>query len=162
MQAFRIEPPLFHRTRFEILDHDVGIGQQLAREFLTLGDAQVRADGTLVATDHFPPDLVLAVAPLAHRIADLWRFDLDDVGPHVAHQLAAEWPGNQLAHLDDLQPFEGTSVLCNNYASSPFGNPPALASIDGNVLPITSPSQCDVPTSASKSTPVATPDRSSR
>jgi hypothetical protein len=42
---------------------------------------------------------------MAHRIALAGLFDLDDVGAHVAHELAAERASDERAHLDDADAF---------------------------------------------------------
>ncbi|MNE91269.1 hypothetical protein D3C80_1888610 [compost metagenome] len=44
---------------------------------------------------------------MTHGVADAGRLQLDHLGAHVAQQLTAEGTGDQLAHLDDLQPVQG-------------------------------------------------------
>lgn len=161
MEFRRPEPPFLDCAGFEIFNHDVGIGQQLAGECLPFGNAQIRGHRTLVAADDIPPDLVLTIAPLPHRIPHLRGFDLDDVGTHIAQQLTAEGSGNQLTHFDDFQILQCTCIV-RNHCPPPAGNPPALASLEGSSLPITPPSQRDADSSASRSTPVLMPDRPSR
>ena len=151
MQISRAQPPFLDRSGLEILDHDIGLGQQPPDQRLPLCDPQIGSDRAFVAPDHFPPDFVLAVAPAAHRIACTGRFDLDHIGAHIAEQLPAERPGNELAQLDHFYPIE-----------SPAHAAPAFDSIEGISLPITPPSQRAVSTSLGKSSPVATPDRASR
>ncbi|MNL05973.1 hypothetical protein D3C87_1265920 [compost metagenome] len=101
------QAPLLQRAGTEVLDQDVGLGDQVTRRLLALGRAQIDGDGILVAGDHPPPGRGLALAPVAHWIADAGRFQLDHLGAHVAQQLTAEGTGDQLAHLDDLQPVQG-------------------------------------------------------
>jgi len=98
------QAPLLHGARPEVLDHHVGLGDQLLGERLAFGFAQVQAHRLLVAPDHRPPGrqaLGQAAAPLAHGIAHLRVLHLDHLGPEVAQDLAAERPGDQGAHLDD-------------------------------------------------------------
>jgi len=47
---------------------------------------------------------VLEFAPFAQWVAATGRFHLDDFGAEFAQQLGSEWPGDQLAKFDDLQP----------------------------------------------------------
>jgi hypothetical protein len=49
-----------------------------------------------------------APCPHCHRIAFAGLFDLDDVGAHVAHELAAERAGDERAHFDNAKVGEGT------------------------------------------------------
>ncbi|MNI28339.1 hypothetical protein D3C73_821120 [compost metagenome] len=99
--------PLLERARTEVLDQDVGLGDQLARRLLALGRAQVDGDREFVARDDPPPGRNLALAPVAHGIADAGRLQLDHFGAHVAQQLAAEGAGDELAHLHDLDAVQG-------------------------------------------------------
>ncbi|MEI5668383.1 hydroxymethylglutaryl-CoA lyase [Bosea sp. CCNWLW174] len=45
----------------------------------------------------------LLAPPNAHRIARTGLLDLYDLRTEISQQLAAEWPGQQLAHLDDAE-----------------------------------------------------------
>ena len=93
----RIEAPALERTWSKILDQDVGLVDQSTRQFLTVGLSQVDRHGPFVAGDDFPPQREFAAPPNAHRIALAGRFDLDDIRAHVAEQLTAKRPGNQLS-----------------------------------------------------------------
>src|SRR3546814_5657987 len=92
--------------RSEILDQDVGLGDQLTGERLTLFGAQVDRDRIFVARDHAPPAGLVALAPVAHLVAGHRRFELDDLGAHIAKQLAAEGSRDQLPHLHDPDAFQ--------------------------------------------------------
>ncbi len=97
----RVEVPFLERAGAEILDQYVGLGDQLARQLLTVFTSQVDGDRIFVARDHAPPAGFVALAPVAHLVAGARRFELDDFGAHVAEQLAAERTRDQLPHLDD-------------------------------------------------------------
>ncbi len=67
------------------------------------GLAQVERDGLLVARVHRPEEVVaveFGLPPGAQRVGRPWRFDLDDLGAHVAEQPARERPRDQRADLD--------------------------------------------------------------
>ena len=100
------EAPLLHRAGAEVLEHDVGARGQLGGDPLALGLAQVERDAALVAGEDRPPQAVVVVAqaaPVAHRVADARRLDLDHVGAEVAEQRAGERAGEQLPELDRPQ-----------------------------------------------------------
>ena len=97
------EPPPLQGPGPEVLDQDVGGAEQPAGQGLALGVAQVQGHRLLVAGDHRPPQrqaVRLLPAPLAHRVAPGRVLELDHLGPEVGQQLAAERPGQELAHLD--------------------------------------------------------------
>src|SRR3546814_14954645 len=77
--------PLLNRAGSEILDQDVGLGDQLTGERLTLFGAQVDRDRIFVAPDHAPPAGLVALAPVAHLVAGQRRFELDVLGPPIAN-----------------------------------------------------------------------------
>jgi hypothetical protein len=110
-QAGRIEVPALQRAWPEVLDQDVGAGDEIAGHRLPLRAPQVEAEGLLVARDHFPPDRGLSPAPGAHGIAGAGLFELDHLRAHVAEQLAAERAGDQLARLHHPQALQGAPVL---------------------------------------------------
>jgi hypothetical protein len=125
MQHVGAKPPFLHGPRLEVLDQDVGRGHQVADELLAGGDAQIGGDRLLVARDHLPPQLGLAMAPVAHGIAAAFaiergRFDLDDLGAHVAQKLAAEWASDQLAEFQHPNADECAVVV---HPVSPLSHP---------------------------------------
>ena len=102
--------PFLHGAGAEVLDQDVGLVDQGQGQFPALRLAQVEGHRALVAPDHRPPGrqaLGQGPAPLAHGIALAGVLDLDHVGAEVAQHLAAEGPGDECAHLHDLQVGQG-------------------------------------------------------
>ena len=97
--------PFLERAGAEVLDEDVGLRDEIAGDLLAFGHAQVEGDGSLVSGNDAPPGGLGALPPMAHRIALAGLFDLDDVGAHVAHELAAERASDERAHLDDADAF---------------------------------------------------------
>ena len=118
VQSVWAKSPLFKCAGLEVLNQDIGIGQQPPDQILALGHPQIRADRALVAGDHLPPQLVRPMAPTAHRIASSGRLDLDHVGSHIAQQLPAKRPGDQLAQLDHLDPGQRPGVFGFAHAAS--------------------------------------------
>ena len=104
--------PALERAGAEVLDQHVGLGDQAPGDVLALGAAQVERDRALVAALHLPPHrgAVLHEAPVAQRVAGARGLDLDDVGAEVAERLAGEGAGDQLPHLDDLEPGQGVGL----------------------------------------------------
>ena len=105
-EVTRSEAPPLERPGSEVLDEDVGIGDEPANDLLTLGLTKVERDRALASGHDRPPQrgaAGLLAAPLPHRVALTRRFDLDHVGTEVREELAAEWPREQLTHLDDPQ-----------------------------------------------------------
>src|SRR5690606_1415504 len=102
------------RAGAKVLDQDVGLGHQLADNGLAFGGLEVQRHRALVARLHVPPQrgAVLELAPLAQRVADLRRLDLDHLGAEFAEQLAGEGAGDQLAHLDHLEALQRQALLC--------------------------------------------------
>ena len=81
------------------------------------GSRRLRVTALLVAGVHGPEEVVpveLGLTPGAQRVGGAGRFDLDDLGAHVAEQPARERPGDQRADLDDADAVRercpGTSV----------------------------------------------------
>ena len=98
------EPPLLQRARPEVLDDDVAALDEIEEQVAACGLAQVERDGFLVAGVHRPEEVVpveFGLSPGAQRIRRPRRFDLDDLGAHVAEQPARERAGDQRADLDD-------------------------------------------------------------
>ena len=87
--------------------------QQLAKNLLSLGGLQVKRDRLLVTRLHVPPQrgAVFKLAPLAQRVADIGRFDLDDLGAEFAQQLGGKRARYQLSEFNHFQPREGRATL---------------------------------------------------
>ncbi len=108
-KAFRqrvvAETPLFHRSRLEVLDQDVGAFQQAQQHRLTLRLADVERDRALVAVD---ADEIAGVtfverrAPVAHLVT-LRRLDLDHVGAMIGQDHRAVRTAEDAGQVDDLQ-----------------------------------------------------------
>ena len=169
-QHIRPQPPLFQRAGLEVFHQHVRRRDQPPHQRLPLGHAQVGADRALVARDHFPLDLFRALPPFAHRIAGNRRFDLDHIRAHVAQQLAAERPRDQLAQFDDPDVLQCPAIhlvppllrrLTHWSAPSCLGNGGALATMPGRVRSMIPPSQWLAAISAARSRPVPMPARSS-
>ena len=111
--CFPAEAPAFHRAGLEVLDQHVGFERQGAHRLLPFAAAQVQAHRALVARLHLPPHrgAVAQQAPLAQRIADAVRLDLDHVGAEFRQRLAGEGAGDELAELQHLEAFECFHVL---------------------------------------------------
>src|SRR3546814_1683678 len=105
-QLSGIEVPLLQRAGAEILDQYIGLGDQLARQLLALRRPQISRDRIFIARDHAPPARLVALAPVSHLVAGHRRFELDDFGAHIAEQLPAEGPGDQLPPFDDPDSFQ--------------------------------------------------------
>src|SRR5262249_15603801 len=96
----------------EILDNDISFLRQLLEKTLAFGVPKVQGDALLVTPDDRPPHRRLAPrlrAPVPHRITLAGSFDLDDLGAHVAEQLAAERTRDQRAELEHAQIGEGAA-----------------------------------------------------
>ena len=94
------QSPALHGAGAKILEHHIGTGNELLDKFLTLILSQVCRYTTFVTRAYAPPKRVVAAAPYAHRVTFAGRLDLDDVGSHIGHELAAVRTGNQLPEFD--------------------------------------------------------------
>ena len=110
------EVPLFHRARPEILQQEIRLADQFAGDRLALAFRRFSVtDFLLRATTGHHRDMPCAFSWPQSRMGSPWfgRLDLDDLGPEVAQQLAAEWTGQQSAHLDHPQSGQRTGrLLC--------------------------------------------------
>ena len=104
MQRVPAQAPTLQRAGLEVLDQHVGLARQCAHDGLAFLAAQVELHRALVARLHLPPHggPVAQHAPLAKRVADAHRLDLDDVGAELGQGLAGKGPGDQLTQFDDL------------------------------------------------------------
>jgi hypothetical protein len=91
-----------------------------ARDRLAVRRAQVHGRRALVARLHVPPErrAVLDEAPLAQRITDSRRLDLDDVGAEFGEDLRAEGTGDQRAHFEDADPCK-RAARCRRWSHVP-------------------------------------------
>ena len=123
VQRCRTHAPFFECARTEIFDQDVGGGDELPHQRLRFGIAQIGADRFLVARHDLPPKREITAAPDAHRVAaglaiGSWRLDLDDLCPHIAKQLSAEWTSDELAHFDNADAGQRPGVFGHGDAHS--------------------------------------------
>ena len=105
-QGVVAQAPFFHRAGPEVLEQEVGLRRQLLEDFLSFRLAQIERDALLVARHEGPPKggfLFAMASPDAQRVALVRRLDLDDVGAHIAEDLAAKRPGQQRAELEHTQ-----------------------------------------------------------
>src|SRR5262249_16445067 len=72
--------PLLQRARPEVLNHDVGLLDELEEQLTAAWPAQVERDRSFVARMHGPEDMVpieFGLAPGAQRVRGAGRFHLD-------------------------------------------------------------------------------------
>ncbi len=113
-QGIKAQAPPFHRAGAEILDQDVGFAHEILQDRLACLAAQIDGDGALPARDDRPPDriaIVIKPPPLAHRVALAGRFDLDDLGAEIGHDLSAIGTCDQLTKFDDPQALQRCHAL---------------------------------------------------
>ena len=98
------QAPALERAGAEVLDDDVGVGDETAEHVLALGRAEVERDPALVSVDDLGPeaDAVLTRPMGAHRVAP-GVFDLDDVGAEVAQHGGRQGTGEQRRDVEDLE-----------------------------------------------------------
>jgi hypothetical protein len=94
----------------EVLDHDVGLLDQLLEHFLALGRLGVQGQRTLVAVEHREVERVGIgdVTQLAAGdVAGARTLDLDHVSAEPGQQLGAGGTGLHVREVDDLDALEG-------------------------------------------------------
>ena len=115
------DAPAVERARPEILDQNVGIGDQPAEQVAAGGLAEIQRDASLVAIGDLPPQrlAVLVRRQRAQRIARARHLHLDDLGAIVAQQTGSERPGDHGGDVDDFQPTKRAgSFVCHSGVSS--------------------------------------------
>src|SRR5690606_20221121 len=98
----RADTPLFQRAGAEILDHYVGLADQLLDQFNAAFAFQVERYRFLVAAKAAPPErgaAVIEFAPAADRVA-AGRFDFYHFGAEVGEQGAGKRTSEQLAQFN--------------------------------------------------------------
>src|SRR5690606_18467418 len=104
------EVPLLEGPGAVVLDRDVDVGEQVERDLLSLGGAEVEGDAVLVAADGPPeragPGGVLG-AEAADGVAAARVLDLDHVGAEVAEEGRRPGAGGGVTEVDDGQAGEG-------------------------------------------------------
>ena len=99
---------------------------------------------------------MFTLAPFAQRIARTRRLYLDHIGAHIAQQLPAKRPRDQLAQLDYPDPVK----RAGHYGTG-AGKGGACAAMPGSWRPITPASQWLAAIIAVRSNPVSIPARPS-
>ena len=96
-QLVGIEAASREGARQEVVDHDIGLGDEGTRELGVGRRGEVEGDSLLVSIDR---EVVRALAPLVERrppgtgvVAGTRSFDLDDVRAQVGQSHGAEWAG---------------------------------------------------------------------
>ncbi|MCY1413738.1 hypothetical protein D9M71_291750 [compost metagenome] len=109
MQHVPAQVEFFQHAGAEILDQDVGLGQQALEYFAALGVLEVEGERLLVAGLHEPPQrgALVQLAPLAQRVAAIGRFDLDHFGAEFGTDTRGERPGDQGTEFDNFKAGEG-------------------------------------------------------
>ena len=107
VQPVGAQVPLLHHPRAEVLDQDVGLGDEPLEQLAALRPAQVERDRALVARDHLPPQAmaVLVVAVGARRVAAR-VLDLYHVRAVVAEQHRGDRRGVDRPEVEHADPVE--------------------------------------------------------
>ena len=98
------QAPALHRAGAEVLDQHIGLGDELQEQLHALGLQQVDRHRALVAALAEPRECGVRAfgggAEAAHRVATDRVFDLDDVGPELAHDGSGIRAGQEVADID--------------------------------------------------------------
>ena len=114
LQAFIVETVFLQTAQLEVLDQDIGLGDQLAHGLRPLRCREIDGDGTLAAVAGVVVGggQVLAVlaldegwSPLA-GIITFGAFHLDDVGAEIGQHLPGPWTGEDAGEFDDTHAFQ--------------------------------------------------------
>jgi len=113
VQEIRAEFPAFQRSRAEILDQYVRVGDQAEQNLSSSRSVEVSGNHFLVASDGLPPqsDAILGDSVLPAAIWVERMFHLDDVGAIVSQIGGGERCGEQGGHLDDLDSGQGQRTV---------------------------------------------------
>lgn len=139
-----------HHAGPEILHRDIGFLGKAIDDLLSRRGFEIQRQGSLVAVPRQVVRAFVTRHPLvveghgAEQVALSRPLDLDDIGAHVAQQLRAERPLQQMAEIEDGDVAEGFMLHCGRYpylACNPallsvkFGRPLVEEGIDA-LLPI--------------------------
>ena len=105
-----VKAHLFHRARAEVLNDNVGLGNQLAEQLLALVGTEVDGNALLVAVEggDIDADAVLVRTETSAVFADTDALDLDDLSAHVCQQHAAERSGDESAEVQNPDTLQNT------------------------------------------------------
>src|SRR5471032_685356 len=131
--------PAFERAGFEVLDQDIGVGQQLQHDFSPLFTREVDHDPLLVAIHPFEVRRGLSDkrrSPASRFIAR-GRFELDDRGAMISDGLRAIRATEHATQIDDFQPLECSGFHAHDACSLCSGSSRSASSSDsGTSAPI--------------------------
>jgi hypothetical protein len=110
-QCIPAQAELFEHAGAEVLDHDVGLGDQLMDDLAARRMLEIDRHRLLVARLHVPPQrgAFVELAPLAQGVAAIGRFDLDHLGAELGHDARGEGPAIRLPSSMTLRP----AVVCS-------------------------------------------------
>ena len=113
---------LLHRAGAEVLDHDVGLLEQLLEDLAVGVALEVEGDAFLAAVDRGEIGRLAVDEGTVGTgvVATLGRFDLDHPGAHLGHQQGAVGSGQDAGEVDDDDARQG--------AFGVLGHPSFLAS----------------------------------
>ena len=107
-----VQAVLLQHARPEVLDQDIGIGEQLVHDRLAVRFGEVQRD-TLLAPVVGHEEVTLAIGPAGARAGALARvvsavgiLDLDDFGSHVRKHLGAHGPRDHAGEINDTNAVE--------------------------------------------------------
>ena len=106
MQLLPGQVPALQRPRPEVLQQEIGLGDQFLEDVLTLFLPQIQRDRLLVAGNYRPPKrhaVGFLLAPVAHRVGPVRRLHLDHLGAEIRHQLSAERARQKRAEFNQPQ-----------------------------------------------------------
>ncbi|GAB3849885.1 hypothetical protein GCM10027610_073830 [Dactylosporangium cerinum] len=100
------EAPALQGARPEVLDQDVGAGQEAFEQLGAGGTGQVEGDAALVPPEQRPPQrhAVLGGPVAAGRVTFDGMLDLDDVGAEIPQDGGGQGAGEQGGHVHDRDP----------------------------------------------------------
>src|SRR5262249_54834866 len=102
-ERLEAEAQSLHGARPEILQHDVGPGDEPVENGLALRRLQVQREALLAAVHRHEVRGLAARErwPAARVVALAGLLDLEDLGAHVAQRHRAEWPREHAGEVDD-------------------------------------------------------------
>ncbi len=106
LQLLVVGPHARGRAGPEVLDVDVGLGDQLAEHLRVRRFLEVQADRALAAIVGLEVRRIEAASEVAVGVADLGAFDLDHVGAKVGQGHGRAWPGDEGPLFEDPDPIQ--------------------------------------------------------
>ncbi len=120
-----VQPDPLHDAGAEVLDEDVGMGDQLSDVGKVGGHLEVGRDGLLVAVHRVERDRVAVQHAAGERqgasdVAGARTLDLDDARTEVGESHRRDGAGQELAEVQHEQPVEGSDVPFRHRARVTF------------------------------------------